>query len=599
MQLKIHLGELNEKLTLWRGSLKKIEGYYGTGVVSFFLFLKWLIFLNIFISLIMMIFVILPTTYFKKLNATAINTSNKVRDNSAVLLDQNVTNRSEVRTASIQTSSSKFLDLVFDSQSMVTSPLYYAYYNVDFHLDLYYFHFNLPLAYILATIMCLSYSFVSVLKNAAHGFKHQLLENEGQFYAYCNIVFSGWDFCIRNERSAKIKHKALYNEIIGRLNVEKHREERRNRTKREWCKLCMLRIFVNMAVIVFLVIAGFVIFEAFKMSSQKTPTMENWLMKVATEFLTAGSIIFFNLLFPYVFQWLGTFEKFSPLFAVQMTIFRTIMLRLSSLCVLLGSVYEKLLRSRTQTDDEMVSWESYLARELYKVLVLSVLTQIVYTFLFNFPRSLLAKHCNYKVIQYLGRQEFNLPGHVLDVVYIQTIIWLGNFYAPLLPAVGVLTMLIVFYVKKFACLVNCHPASDVFYASRSHSLYISILLISFAFSVVPWVYSITQIPPSKEYGPFVEYSTVWSVIEQMFHKVPDWLSKTARFGISWPIVVLLLIILMLTNYYYYSVYIVNKQMVLILKRQLILEGHDKQFLLNRLSAFIKQQQQRYRPNNSS
>lgn len=583
---------------MWRGSLKKIEGYYGTGVVSFFLFLKWLIFLNIVISLIMIVFVILPTTYFKRLNATALATSNKAVGSSSVRLDQTATNVSEVRAASIETSS-KLLDLVFDSQSMVTSPLYYAYYSIDFRLNLYYFHFNLPLAYILATIMCLSYSFVSVLKNAARGFKHQLLENEGQFYAYCNIVFSGWDFCIRNERSAKIKHKALYNEIVGRLNVEKHREERRNRTKREWCKLCMLRIVVNMAVIVFLGIAGYVIFEAFKMSSQKSPEMENWPMKLATEFLTAGSIIFFNLLFPYVFHWLGTFEKFSPLFAVQVTIFRTIMLRLSSLCVLLGSVYEKLLRSKTPPDDEMVSWESYLARELYKVLVLSVLTQIVYTFLFNFPRSLLAKHCNHKLIQYFGRQEFNLPGHVLDVVYIQTIIWLGNFYAPLLPAVGVLTMLVVFYVKKFACLVNCHPASDVYYASRSHSLYISILLISFAFSVVPLVYSIIQISPSKEYGPFVNYTTVWSVIEETVHKLPDWLGKTAKFGISWPFVVLLLIILMLTNYYYYSVYVVNKQMVLILKRQLILEGHDKQFLLNRLSAFIKQQQQRYRPNNSS
>jgi hypothetical protein len=35
----------------------------------------------------------------------------------------------------------------------------------------------------------------------------------------------------------------------------------------------------------------------------------------------------------------------------------------------------------------------------------------------------------------------------------------------------------------------------------------------------------------------------------------------------------------------------NKQMVMVLKNQLVLEGHDKQFLLNRLSAFIKQQQE--------
>jgi hypothetical protein len=32
-------------------------------------------------------------------------------------------------------------------------------------------------------------------------------------------------------------------------------------------------------------------------------------------------------------------------------------------------------------------------------------------------------------------------------------------------------------------------------------------------------------------------------------------------------------------------------MVQVLKNQLVLEGHDKQFLLNRLSIFIKQQQE--------
>jgi len=36
----------------------------------------------------------------------------------------------------------------------------------------------------------------------------------------------------------------------------------------------------------------------------------------------------------------------------------------------------------------------------------------------------------------------------------------------------------------------------------------------------------------------------------------------------------------------------NKKMIVVLRKQLVLEGHDKQFLLNRLSAFIKQQDRR-------
>lgn len=48
-----------------------------------------------------------------------------------------------------------------------------------------------------------------------------------------------------------------------------------------------------------------------------------------------------------------------------------------------------------------------------------------------------------------------------------------------------------------------------------------------------------------------------------------------------------IIILILAWYYYYAVAAANKHMVALLKNQLILEGHDKQFLLTRLDHMIK------------
>lgn len=584
MQMKIRLKEINEKLTLWRKSLKKIEGYYGTGVVSFFLFVKWLIFLNLIISLIMLIFVILPNIY-----VTNFNTINGcMTDNSSIYFVNET-----AEAVNIFNDVSVLLNVIFNSKWMTTSPLYYAYYK-DCDLNLYYLKIPLPLAYVLATSMCFIYSFISVLKNAADGFKNKLLESQGQFYVYCNVVFSGWDFCIQNEKSAKIKHKAIYNEIVGRLNVEKRKEQLRNLTKQDWCKLFFIRAIINLVVVSLLTFAGFVIFLAFKSSNEQNMDKKKWFFQVMVEFTPAGCIIFFNLLFPFIFHWLVKFEKFSPIFTVQVTIFRTILLRLSSLCVLLASANEVIHVKRDLTEK---TWESDLGRELYKLLILCIVMQILYTFLINFPRGLLAKHCQNRFIQYIGKQEFDLPGHVLDVVYVQTIIWLGSFYAPLLSIIGVITFLLMFYIKKFACLVNCRPASNVYYASRSQSLYMFILFISFAFSLIPWIYSVALIEPSRTNGPFKNYDTVWTIIVQTFDKFPNWFSKTLNFCISSTVGIPVIIILSILNYYYYAIYTVNKQMVLVLKRQLILEGHDKQFLLNRLSAFIKQQQERYRHRN--
>lgn len=47
-------------MELWRNSLKKIEGNFGTGVVAYFQFLRWLMFLNLLIFSIIFAFIILP-----------------------------------------------------------------------------------------------------------------------------------------------------------------------------------------------------------------------------------------------------------------------------------------------------------------------------------------------------------------------------------------------------------------------------------------------------------------------------------------------------------------------------------------------------------
>lgn len=531
-----------------------------------------------------------------------------------------------------------FFQLFIGKYWLNGTPLYYDYYETG-QLDLPYVRYDLSLAYISAAFIYFLLSFLLILKNAAHGFKDKILEGEGQFYVYCNLLFSGWDFCIKNRASADVKHKALYNEIVGRLNVEHRKEERYSRTKKQSFKLFFGRVIVNAIILSLLSMAGLVIFFSFKyftvatvsvttteLSDDESDIVVNreyvldLLSRLTVEYATAGFIVTFNIILPIVFNWLATFEDYSPIFAMQITVFRTILLRYSSLCVLLASFYERVVhRNPTSefagrqidgggggnrenvtvtvvTTTSSDCWGNLVAEELYKLLIVDVATNILVTFLVNFPRGFLAAHTDNKLFRLLGRQEFHLPTHVLDVVYIQTIIWLGSFYAPLLPTVGAVVFATLFYVKKFACLVNSVPAGKIYYASKSHSLYMFVLLFSFAFSVVPWAISIVEFHSSEKCGgPFVDKHTAWTVVRQAFDDSPLWLRRAVLSCIQSSFVVPLFVILSLANYYYYSVCQANKQMVVVLKRQLILEGHDKQFLLNRLSAFIKQQQKYYKP----
>lgn len=47
-----------------------------------------------------------------------------------------------------------------------------------------------------------------------------------------------------------------------------------------------------------------------------------------------------------------------------------------------------------------------------------------------------------------GKQRFLVPFNVLDLVYSQTVSWVGVFYCPLLPLIEAVTLMATFYIQK-------------------------------------------------------------------------------------------------------------------------------------------------------
>jgi transmembrane channel-like protein len=131
---------------------------------------------------------------------------------------------------------------------------------------------------------------------------------------------------------------------------------------------------------------------------------------------------------------------------------------------------------------------------------------------------------------------------------------------------------------------------QVYRTSRSNYMFMAVLLISFVSAAIAVGYSLAEVVPSRSCGPFKGDAPVWTTVFTAFSKLPEWIKNFALFlgtaGFTLPTIVILLLAL----YYYNAVTAANRQMVLVLRRQLVLEGHDKQFLLSRLSTIIKQQQ---------
>ncbi|CAK9804247.1 Transmembrane channel-like protein 7 [Anthophora quadrimaculata] len=595
-QFRIRMKETYSKMELWNDSLKTIGGNFGMGIVAYFLFIKWLMYLNLLLFIIMFFFIVLPAMVLHMPDEEpCINSNNSHSISCCSELYWNTTQENSVLTN------------IADGTSILEYTL--LFYGAYSHLtyDTSGMFYNLPLSYITATIGVFIISLIAIVKSAARSFKQRVVENEGQFYQYCNLVFGGWDYSIHNEKSAVVKHKALHNEMKAFLEAERLEEEKQNRTREEKTKLFLMRLFINLIVLAILSGCGTSIYYIFEFSfNQVSPQMNqsydtqylslNKISHLFFEFLPYISIVALNFAVPFLFRYLVTLENYSPSYVIRVTLLRTVFLRLSSLVVLLTSFYR--LIAHEVADDECTNrasrrplcWETFVGQQFFKFYITDLFLQFFMTFFVNFPRSLIAKHTENKVLRFFGEQEFDLPKQVLDVVYLQTICWLGFFFAPLLPLVAVIGTFLLFYIKKFTCLVNSTPSSRVYRASKSNSIFMLILLLSFILSTIPVGYTIAEIVPSKSCGPFRGFKSVWSLLIVIFAQFPDWLQSilyflgTAGFGVP------AFLILTLLLYYYYAVSVANKHMVTVLKNQLVLEGHDKQFLLNRLSAFIKQQQ---------
>lgn len=64
----------------------------------------------------------------------------------------------------------------------------------------------------------------------------------------------------------------------------------------------------------------------------------------------------------------------------------------------------------------------------------------------KYPSSLLARLS--------GEQNFLVPFHVLDLVYFQTVSWVGVYYCPLLPLIGTVILVATFYIEKVPFIIS-------------------------------------------------------------------------------------------------------------------------------------------------
>ncbi|XP_077094039.1 transmembrane channel-like protein 7 isoform X3 [Siphateles boraxobius] len=363
-----------------------------------------------------------------------------------------------------------------------------------------------------------------------------------------------------------------------------------NRTRGERCRIYALRATLNLFVMAVLVTCFYCIYMATVFSQHKRVEEEKraFLQELVVEYLPSIVITLANFITPLIFSLIITFEDYSPAFEIRFTLMRCVFMRLASIGVLLFSLWVQITSCGSSNcpcgynHQFYPCWETHVGQEMYKLVIFDFLIIAAVTVFVEFPRKIIVNHCNHGLVRWWGQQEFAVPQNVLEIVYGQTICWIGTFYCPLLPAINTVKYVLVFYLKKVSLVSNCRPATRPFRASSSHFFFLVVLLIGLALASVPVIVSIAEIQASRACGPFINYSTSWQVVPRGISQLPQGLRSFLLALASEAFAVSFFVITCLGMFYVIALAGAHKRVIEQLRDQLAMEGRDKRFLIQKL-----------------
>ncbi|KAJ8377112.1 hypothetical protein SKAU_G00076920 [Synaphobranchus kaupii] len=532
----------------WRKSLHTVEGKFGVGVKAYFTFLRYLLYLNLIHCLFISGLALTPALLYRK---------NK--------------------TYTGFTGNDSVLDLLLGTGFLERSPVFYGFYSpvgLDGPC------LNSPLLFLLAIVSLLILSVFMVVRRTVIGYKHTWMLRSHYNLHMSYKVFCGWDFCTQGPGAAKLQNSLIRNDIKLVLEEERFHQRVSQRTFRKWVQLYFLRGVLNFLVIALLVSSFYLIYYATMIS--KTMKHASWLLSLLFEYLPPIAITAVNFLLPHLFRHISGFEDYSLTVQVNITLIRSIILKLACLAIFLLFIH----RNGNMVSDQC--WENQFGKEIYKLVMFDFLAFGLNAVLVEWPRKLLVeRYPSCSLLRALGKQKFLVPFHVLDLVYSQTLTWVGLFYCPLLAHISLLKLLLVFYINKFVLFHCCDPAQRMFRGSQSSVLFHFTLLFGLLLAVVALGINANAFNPSGDCGPFADAGTIFNVTDACMETLPGPAQRIFQYFTSeaFALPLILVEIMFLTSFV--SQRQVNCRAIEGLKDMLVMCNADKRYLVKKHSTLLR------------
>ncbi|XP_007956523.1 transmembrane channel-like protein 5 [Orycteropus afer afer] len=421
-----NMSELLNSISLWQKTLKVIGGKFGTSVLSYFNFLKWLLKFNIFLFIVNFSFIIIPQFTVAEKNTL------------------------QFTGLEFLTGGGYFQDTV----------MYYGFYtNSTIQHESSRASYNMQLAYIFTIGACLIICFFSLLYSMAKYFRNNFINPYIYSRGIAKLIFC-WDFTITHEKAVKLKQKNLSTEI--RENLSEILQENVKLTLNQ--QLTHLSTYA-VAWVVSTGVAIACCVAVYYLAEDNSKFLKNHRDPGAV-LLLPFVVSCINLVVPRFYSMFGLVERYEmPRHEVYTLLIRNFFLKIS----IIGILCYYWLNIVALSGEEC--WETFIGQEIYRLLLMDFVFSLADSFLGEFLRRIIGK----RLITSLGLQEFDIARNVLELIYAQTLVWIGIFFCPLLPFIQMIALFIMFYVKNISLMMNFQPPSKAWRASQMMTLFIFLL----------------------------------------------------------------------------------------------------------------------------
>ncbi|XP_029004029.1 transmembrane channel-like protein 6b [Betta splendens] len=567
-------------LHLWQVALKRVGGRFGTGVLSYFVFLKTLLFFNLFLFLVTGTFLVLPQAVHSPVSPT------------------------ENRTF-------KGLELVTGAGYFSDTVMYYGYYCNDTlrmsgrndargHImangtkpDCVWnnLSYNMPLAYFFTIGMALFFTCIILVYSMSKSFGQSFRIDKSQSILAMK-VFCSWDFRVVRESSVKLMSDNICTQIKELLAEVKQGDTSTTVCQKLWrmmvhgvaWTICIAATIGSVFAIYYF---SDYIHQDLQQLSRNRNANRNPLLDEAKLLALPVVVSLINMLLPGLFNLVAWMEEYdSPSTYTYISLSRNLMLKVSVLGIL---CYHWL--GRVAADPQSIGltcWESFVGQELYRFLLMD----FIFTALDSLFGEFLWRLFSEKVLKRRRKPEFDIARNVLELIYGQTLAWVGVLFTPLLPAVQIIKLWLLFYIKMGSVMINCQAPRKPYRVSQMTTIFITLLCFpSFLGASVCVTYTMWSITPSSSCGPFRGLKTMIQAGKHLMEKLEkdnpklSVLARAHAFLVENPLFLFVGAGIFLIVIYFHSQVVDGQRTIIsLLQRQIENEGEDKKFLITSLQS---------------